>query len=358
MIQDLLNQYNRLRETIRRGETLPPLLVFSGEEAFFINLFEVLLTEHYLPPEEQQEGRQIFFGPETGVDVVLSAAQTASMFAPKQIILVREAAQLKPTKGKTKNVTVEDLPDYLHTFAAGVTVALFYRGKEAGARLKKSIKAVQDKNPNACLLVESPLLRKDSEVRYAVGLIAKMHQVRLTARVPELFLDLVGADLPTINAQLTKLSVPAANNGGVVSEQMVMDLVGMSRFYKPYDLQDAVKAFNRKKAFTIAAFMAEHENEKAYALPAVIGMFYKFFGTLMVFLFNKRQPEGVLLDLMGLDKPYQLRQYQEAARYYTARKVMNIISALRTADATVKGARGGNPSYRDILTELLMSIFY
>lgn len=351
MIQDLLNTYNQYRAAVAREELLPPMMVFAGEESFFVNLFEELLTHQYIPKEEETINRTILYGPEIVAETILSEAQTYSMFGGKRIIIVREATQVKASSlGKGKNLTIEELPSYAASFAEGTSVALFYRGKDAGAKMRKAIEK------GKAILVESPQIRKDVELKHAYKAIAQRYGLKLSPQVVSLLMDLIGNDLTTLDSQLSKLVVPASQQNGEVSTEMVTDMVGMSREYNPFELINAIKEHNFLKSMQMATYMAE--NEKRYPFPMIVSMLYNFFSNLLVYHFNKKMHPTELCKLLNLRNEYLLKDYQKAASFYGGVKTMNILTDLRKADANYKGVNGTSLSPEAIFKELIIDIFF
>lgn len=348
MVQEIINRYNSLKSNMNKGELLPPLMVFSGEEIFFINLFEELLTKSYIDEQDDLNRIQLY-GPEITVDTIVAEAQVASMFGGKRIILVREASQVKPSLGKGKNITVEDLPSFVPLFTEGTSVALFYRGKPASAKMRKNIE-----QNNGTLLIESPLIKKEAEMRQTISLIGARYGLKMAPQAVGLLLDLVGNDLATVDAQLSKLSIAASESGRQVTVDLVADMVGMTKEYNPYELLRAIKEHDLKKVFFLSTHMAE--NEKRYPLPMIISVLYGFFSTLLVYHFNKKRSSQELIRLLNLKSESHLRDYQVASHFYGGIKTMNILTDLRKADANSKGARGTSMSSEAIFKELIIDI--
>lgn len=340
----------QLRDILSAGGSLPPIIVAGGTEFYYIDRVEQLLVESYIPEAQRVTQMQVYFGPEVPATEILQAGQTASMFASRRLLVVREANQLITKKIQDTKYSIESLISDAPTIAPETTILLLYKDK-----LPASVKKAIDRHPDLVVLIESNMLSKDADLKVAMGLMAKEMSLKLDSGAVSALVDLVGRDLVTLHTELQKLALPAKSTGGAVSQEMVLQLVGMSREMNPYDLLRAVQDYNAAEATQIAHYMAD--NDKRYPLPMILAMLYGFFANLIVVHYMGNVGADQIAQQLKLKSSYQARTYQSATRRYSPQQTLGIISAIRNADVAFKGASGSSLPPRAIYDDLLAQIF-
>lgn len=350
MVEQLFNTYQQFRQLLLRGSGLPHVMLFVGEESYFVDLFEGLLSDSSLDQEIPYE-RITLYGPEVEVHDVIQEARGMSMFSSKRLILVKEASQVKPThiKGKT-NVSIDNIAEHLHDLSADTFIAFFIKGKDLKAQARKKWEEV------ATYIVESPRIRKEKDIKMAIEQMAKLYQLQIGSECIRMILELVGNDLVTINTELSKLVIATKLSMGKVLPNMITELVSMSKEYSPYDLLRAVRNRDRKTALTLAQHMGD--NEKRYPITMTNSVFYNFFSTLLVYQYNSKKSKYDLMDILKLHNEYQLEDYKKAALKYTPVQTVAIISALRKIDHAYKGVSGVATDSKALYLDLMNEIFY
>ena len=340
----------QISDQIRSGQPLPPLVLGYGEESYYINRLEELVVENYIPKEERTTQLVVYFGSETTAPEVLQQAQTFSMFAPKRLIVLRDAQDLKKSSVLKKPYGIAELIRDATTFAEGTTLLILHHDALPAAA-KKNAQALKSQ----VALIESVPVRRDNELREAMIQMAKGLGLELAPQAITALIERVGYDLETLYSELQKLSIPAKGAGGLVSRAMVQQVVSKSRKYGPYDLLNAVQRRRDDEALQIALAMAE--DEKRYPVPQIIASLYGFFANLMVAHYLPSNSQKNIQEALNLKYESMARMYQSAMRLYSKQQTLNIISAIRRADGDAKGAHGVNASARTIYLDLLTQIF-
>lgn len=340
----------QISDLIRSGQPLPPLVLGYGEESYYINRLEELVVENYIPQEERTTQLVVYFGSETTAPEVLQQAQTFSMFAPKRLIVLRDAQDLKKSNVLKKPYGITELIRDATTFAEGTTLLILYHDALPAAA-KKNAQALKSQ----VALIESVPVRRDNELREAMIHMAEGLGLQLAPQAIPTLIERIGYDLETLYSELQKLAIPAKGAGGLISRAMVQQVVSKSRKYGPYDLLNAVQRRKDEEALQIALAMAE--DEKRYPVPQIIASLYGFFANLMVAHYLPSNSQKNIQEALNLKYESMARMYQSAMRLYSKQQTLNIISAIRRADGDAKGAHGVNPSARTIYLDLLTQIF-
>lgn len=340
----------QISDLIKAGQPLPALVLGYGEESYYINRLEELVVEKYIPKEERTTQLVVFFGSETTAPEVLQQAQTVSMFAPKRLIVLRDAQDLKKSTVFKKAYGIAELIRDATTFAEGTTLLVLHHGA-LPATAKKNAQALKSQ----VALIESIPIKRDNELREAMLQMAATLELQLAPQATTALIERVGYDLETLHTELQKLSIPAKSAGGLISKAMVVKVVSQSRKHGPYDLLNAVQRRRGDEALQIALDMAQ--DEKRYPVPQIVASLYGFFANLIVVHYLPTHSQKDIQAALDLKYESQARMYQSATRLYSKQQTLGIISAIRKADGDAKGAHGVNASARAIYLDLLTQIF-
>lgn len=351
MSVNLFDTYQKFKEALIKGSRLPQILQFSGHEHYFIDLFEKLLSDASLDPQDNPYERIALYGPEVEVNDIISVVQTFPMFNSRRLILVREASKVKPTiiKGKDK-VTIEDITEYLSDLPRDTFIAFFFKDKEFKPSDKKQWEEV------GTFLVESLRFRRQKDLELIIERMAQLHQLQIDSVGIKMITDLIGDDLVAIDSEFSKLEVTTKISSGKILPNMISLLVNQSKEDSAFDLLKAIRLRNREVATRMAVRMGE--NEKRFPLPMTIAVLYNFFSLLLIYQYNKKRSKTDLIQLIGVKNEYVFREYQEAALKYNAVQIVNIISALRKIDHAYKGVSGVATDPQALYIDLINEILY
>ena len=89
-----------------------------------------------------------------------------------------------------------------------------------------------------------------------------------------------------------------------------------------------------------------------------ISMLFNFFSNLMLAHYSPDKSPRGMMEQLDLKLDWQLREYTQAMRIYSAMKTMQIIGKLRETDAKLKGVRKGNLTDGDLMRELIYFILH
>ena len=89
-----------------------PVYLLHGEEAFFIDLIADAIENKILDESEKAFGLTVCYGKDSNLDSIVSMAKSFPMMGNKQVIIVREAQDLKCWK---KEELYKCLLNYLDT---------------------------------------------------------------------------------------------------------------------------------------------------------------------------------------------------------------------------------------------------
>ena len=320
-----------------------PVYFLMGDEAYYIDKIADYIAEHVLQPEERDFNQTVLFGSDVSAAQIADYARRYPMMSEYQVIIVKEAQNIKNT---------EALTQYFKAPMPSTILVMCHKNGSVDGRKKEYVKAIQ----TAGVLFESKKL-KEKELPTFIENYLKARQVGIDPKSTQMIAENIGADLSRLTSELDKviLSLPADNRK--VTPQVVEDQIGVSKEFNGFELRDAIVTRNVYKANLIIKYF--DENPKAGSIYSFLPMLFSYFQNLMMAYYapNNRSQEGVA-DWLELRNPWAAKIYMTGMRNYTGVKVMQIISKIREIDAKSKGLDNPNTPPGELMKELIFYILH
>lgn len=87
-------------------------------------------------------------------------------------------------------------------------------------------------------------------------------------------------------------------------------------------------------------------------------MLFNYFSNLLICYYSQDRSENGLMQALGLKNSFQVKDYAMGIKNYSAMKVFNLISDIRTCDAKSKGVENISFSDGELLKELIYKILH
>lgn len=333
-----LEAYDQMLAQVRSG-SLKPIYFLMGEESFYIDLLAENLVEAALKPEERDFALTSVYASDTSIDEILSRAQTFPLGAPRQVILVKEAQQLK---------RLERLEFYLQHPQPTTVLVFCYKHGVLDRRLK-----VTSMISKVGALFESKKLY-DRELPGFVTAYLKGKGIFAQEGVAQMLAEYVGADLHRLRGEMDKLILAAGS--GRIGLDSVRAHIGVSKRFNVFELQEALCRKNGAKAFAIIKYF--EENPKENPLQMVLPSLFRFFTNLLLAFHAPENSERGLAKWLGMSDWQVRRNVMPALRLYSEQKVRSILSAVRRTDARSKGVDNSSVSNGELMKELLFFVLH
>ena len=317
-----------------------PVYFLEGEETYFIDRISEQITGNVLTEAEKGFNQTILYGKDTDVDTIITAARRFPMMATHQVVVVREAQNIK---------NIEDLAPYVEHPLTSTLLVINYKYKNVDKR-KRLFKALQK---NGVYFEAKPIY--ESKIPAWITQYLKTKSYGIEPRAAQLIADHIGNDLKRIVSELEKviISLPP---GMSITPVEVEHNIGISKDYNTFELQNAIGKRDILKANRIVNYFAD--NQKMHPFPVVIGVLHSYFRKILAYHFlENKTNRNVVASTIGVS-PYFINDYVEAARNFNIRKSVNAVSLLREYDMRSKGARGGSADSGELLRELIYKILH
>jgi len=320
-----------------------PVYYLMGDEAYYIDKISDYIADHALQPEERDFNQTVMFGSDVTAAQVADAARRYPMMAERQVVIVKEAQNLKQT---------DQLEKYFKQPLATTVLVMCHKNGTIDGRKREYVKAIRA----AGVLFESKKLR-DRDLPSFIEKYLHEREVSIDPKSTQLIADSIGADLNRLTGELEKVIISLPADDRRVTPQVVEDQIGVSKDFNAFELRDAIVNRNVFKANQIIKYF--DENPKAGSIYSFLPMLFNYFQNLMIaFYAPKRQSQEGVAEWLELKSPWAAKDYMTGMRNFSGMKVMQIISKIREIDAKSKGLDNPNTPPGELMKELIFYILH
>jgi DNA polymerase-3 subunit delta len=320
-----------------------PVYYLMGEESYYIDRISDYIAEHALAPEERDFNQTIMFGSDVTAAQVADTARRYPMMAERQVVIVKEAQNIKQT---------DQLEKYFKKPMAQTVLVMCHKNGTIDGRKREYIKSIRE----AGVLFESKKLR-DRDLPVFIEKYLHDRQVSIDPKSTQLIADCIGADLNRLTGELDKVIISLSQEDRRVTPQVVEDQIGVSKDFNAFELRDAIVNRNVFKANQIIKYF--DNNPKAGSIYSFLPMLFNYFQNLMIaFYAPQKQSQESVAEWLDLRSPWAAKDYMTGMRNYSGMKVMQIIGKIREIDAKSKGLDNPNTPPGELMKELIFYILH
>lgn len=296
-----------------------PVYLLHGPESFFIDRLAAAIEANALTESEKAFNETILYGKDLDHQAVIDAARRYPMMAVRQLVVIREAQEMRSLK---------QLAPYVEKPSETTVLVICHKHK----RFSLSTKLGKAASANGIVFESKSLY--DNKVPGWIQNYLSDQGYRVAPDASALLAEYLGSDLSKIANELDKLMLNLPK-GSTVDTAAVEEHVGISKDYNVFELQKALGLRDQAKVFRIVNYFTA--NPKKNPFPVVLGSLYGYFAKLYQYSEVARQSEPEILKALGLRSGYFLKEYRAAARNYNRRRSERVIGILRDYDLKFKG---------------------
>jgi DNA polymerase-3 subunit delta len=323
-----------------KNKIYKPIYFLMGDETYYIDLVTDYISKNLLTESEKTFNQVVFYGKDTEVGTVINAARRFPMMANYQVVILKEAQEMKK---------LDDLIYYVEKPLKSTILVINYKYDTLDKRTKlyKALAA------NAVLLESKKLY--DNKVPEWIVTYLKKNNMAIDAGAAELLTEFLGNDLSKIAHELDKLMLVIPEGIKLINVQHIERNIGVSKDYNNFELTKALGQKNVLKANKIVDYF--NKNPKASAFTVTISTLFNYFSKILLYHFLTDKSKSAVASALGIN-PFFVGEYEIAAKKYNPTKLVSIISSLREYDLKSKGV--GNSSFSDgeLLKELIFKILH
>ena len=325
------------------NKNLRPVYYLMGDEPYYIDQLAAHFATDILTESEREFNQTIVYAQDTNLGNILSLAKRYPMMAERQVIIVKEAQNLKGE--------IDSLSFYLQKPQPS-TVLVFCHKNGTLDRRKKSVGDIERAGG---VIFESKRLGEDL-LPYFITNHVRTHQLTIDEKATMMLIESIGSDLNRLTSELEKLYINMPSDGNVITPDMVEAYTGISKEYNVFELKNALIARDIEKAGRITKYM--EDNPKAFPMQVILPLLFSYFSNLMLSYYAPQRTAQGVASYLGLKSTWGTGDYIYGMRNYTATKVMEIVTALRRYDAMSKGIGATANTTHGLLRELVYFILH
>lgn len=317
-----------------------PVYLLWGEEPYFIDAIVNKITETVLTESEKSFNQTILYGKDTNAYEINEMARRFPMMANHQLVIVKEAQELKEFK---------KLESYVSAPLKSTILVFAFKYKKIDKRLK-IVKKIEENG----LVFESKRVY-DNKIPTWIESYLFDRDLRIEPKATMLLSENLGSGLSKIVNELDKLILTMPEGSDTITPQMVEKNIGISRDFNIFELQRALGTKNKSKAYLIIDFFGK--NPKNHSAVLTVMMLFAYFKRLLLLKTQKDTSRNAVAAALGVS-PYFVSEYLQASKYYNLKSLVSIISILRQYDMKVKGVGAGNMSESELMREMIFKILH
>ena len=320
-------QVRSILEDVRSG-IFKSIYLLMGEEPYYPELVCQAIIDNCLQDWEKDFNETICYGADVDADTVITAARRFPMMAERQLVVVKEAQQMK---------SLEDLAIYCQQPLDSTVLVILMHGASADKRrgLYKSVLKTG-------VIVESNALR-DYEMPQWISAYYEGRGLRIHPEAAALLAESAGTDLGKIAVETEKLLKNLPEGTTEIQVADVEKNVGVSRQFSVFELTKCLSYKQSAQALKIAAYIGQTPR---FALPMVVAPLFTHFYRILKYHAGE----------VPKVNPYFLKEYDAARRNYPLASCQRIIGLLNDYDYKGKGGDAGEATPAELFTELIAKI--
>ncbi len=315
-----------------------PIYLLAGEEPYYIDLISDTIEKSVLTEEERPFNQTVLYGGDTTVTTVIESARRFPMMSNHQVIIVKEAQSIKK---------IEELGVYAESPMPSTILVINYKYKKVDKRTKL-FKAIQTNG----LLFESKKLR-DYQLPAWIENYLKREGVTIDESAKQLITEYLGTDLSKVANELDKLIIALNGKEKRITADIIETNIGISKDFNIFELQKAIGEKSREKSFRIVNYFAA--NPKENPIQLTINSLFTYFSKILLYhSLGDKNRSNVAAELRV--HPFFVKEYELAARKYSAKRAARVVNDLRVYDMKSKGVGNRSCDDGELLKELIYKI--
>jgi DNA polymerase III subunit delta len=314
-----------------------PLYWLEGEEEYHIDKVMDYAEQHLLTEAEKGFNLTIFYGKDADWAQVVNACRRYPMFAERQVILLKEAQQMRD---------IDKLEAYIENPLVSTIFVVAYKEKKVDGRTKLA-KLLKEKGE---LLSTKKMY--DNQLPDWTQDMVRQKGFGIGQKALLLLVDHVGNNLTRLENEVDKVVINLGSRKEI-TEDDIEEYIGISKEYNVFELQEALARKDLGKAIKIIQYF--EGNPKAGPIQMILPSLYNFFSkTFMVFGVGSKD-EKTVASAIGVH-PFFVKDYLRAASLYQYPGAERAILLLHQYNLRSIGVHDSGTPDADLLKEMVYKI--
>ena len=314
-----------------------PLYWLEGEEDYYIDKVMNYAEHKILPESEAGFNLSVFYGKDASWSDVVNACMRYPMFAERQVVLLKEAQQMKD---------IDKLENYIEHPLTSTIFVVSYKEKA----LDKRTKLYKLINKNGEVFTSEKI--KEYKLVEWVTEYLKEQDFTMSQKGVLLLVDHLGNDLNRIVHEIEKTTVNLGT-GKTITEDDIEKYVGVSKEYNAFELQAAIGKKDLAKAIRIIQYF--ESNPKAVPIQLVLPALYGFFSKLYI-IFGMADKSEAAVKPFFYNNPYAAKEAIATAKMYGYEGVEKALLLLHHYNLKSVGVNDSGSSDGSLMKEMVVKM--
>lgn len=324
-----------------KKKNFKPIYWLEGDEPFFIDEVMNFAEHHILSESEASFNLSIFYGKDADWASVLNACRRYPMMSDKQVVLLKEAQQMRTDD-------LEKIESYFENPLISTIFVISYKDKKLDAR-KKIVKNIKSKGE---LFTTKKIY--DNQLPEWINSIVHNNGLTINPKAIAMLVENIGNDLSRIKNEIEKIIVNLGKRKSINEDDIEL-YIGVSKEYNVFELQDAIGKKNLSKALKIIQYF--EKNPKAAPIQLILPSLYSFFSKVYSIFSAPSKNEKEIAIWLGIN-PYFIKDYLAAVNNYQLKGIEKILLLLHHYNLKSVGIGNNSSTTSDanLLKELVVKI--
>lgn len=314
-----------------------PVYWLEGEEDYYIDKLMQTAEHDLLTEAEAGFNLTVFYGREANWADVVNACMRYPMFAERQVVLLKEAQQMKD---------IDKLEGYINNPLSSTVFVVGHKEKKLDGRSKLA-KILKEKGE-----VLTTKKMYDNQLPDWTEKLVASKGLSISQKALHLLVDHIGNDLSRIDNEIDKLSLNLGSRKNI-TEDDIEEYVGVSKEYNVFELQDALARKDLPKAIRIIQYF--EGNPKAAPIQMVLPALYNFFSKVFQVFGVQARDEKMIATTLGVN-PFFVKDYLGAANRYQYEGIERVMLLLHEYNLRSIGIRDSGTPDGSLMKELVVKM--
>lgn len=306
-----------------------PVYFLHGNESYFIDAIADYIEKNVLSDGEKSFNQTILYGKEIEFKQVVDTARRYPMMAPYQVVIIKEAQEMR---------TLKQLVTYVEQPAQTTILVICHKHKRFDSRTKLG-KVLKKK----AVVFEAKKLY-DNQLPDWIHNYLQDKGFTIKPAATALIAEYLGTNLSKVVNELDKLAInlPQGTN---ITQQHIQSNIGISKDYNVFELQKALGQKQVTKVNRIIKYFGA--NPKKNPMVMMVGSLYNYFSKIYMLHFLRNSGDPAILKALRLSSSFFLREYKASARNYPRPQTEKVLAILKEYDLKSKGVNNNTMNNPD-----------
>jgi DNA polymerase-3 subunit delta len=316
---------------------IKPVYWLEGEEDYFIDQVIRFAENSILSESEASFNLTVFYGRDTAWPDVINACRRYPMFSDRQVVIIKEAQDLKG---------IDKLEGYVEKPLPSTLLFVAYKGKKVDGRTKLA-RLLKEK----AVFFSSKKMYENALPEWTAAMVAGKG-FTISKKALLLLIDHIGNDLGRLTNEIDKLALNLKDSTKI-TEDDIERYVGVSKEFNVFELQQAVSQRDLYKAVRIINYFAS--NPKAGPLQLIFPSLYNFFSKVQVVYTVPSKDEKSIASALGVNGWFA-KDYVTASTRFSASEIEKILLLLYEYNLKSLGVNNAGTGDTELLKEMVVKM--